>query len=117
GLEGWMTGGGGVGEGGGHRAGFADRMQTCRNCKRLFRADHVVELLGESEWVAAVLAACEAGAVAGTYIPRRAGLKRWAETKGKKLAPGLAIVRDPGLLAGVIEDGHDVPTLLTLLSS
>src|SRR5262249_55736338 len=91
--------------------------QTCRHCKRLFRADHVAELLGESEWVAAVLAACEPGAVAGTYIPRRIELKRWAETRGKKLAPGLAIVRDPSLISRINEDEHAVPMLLTILSS
>ena len=106
-----------VWEASGHLAGFADPMQTCRHCKRLFRADHVAELLDESEWVTAVLEACEPGAEPGTYVPRRSELKRWAETKGKKLAPGLAIVRDPGLLAAVVEGEHDVPMLLTILSS
>src|SRR6516162_1927237 len=106
-----------VWEASGHLAGFADPMQTCRHCKRLFRADHVAELLDESEWVAALRSVLEAGTVDGTYIPRRAELKRWAETRGRKLAPGLAIVREPGLIAGINEDEHDLPTLLTLLSS
>src|SRR5262249_60700019 len=77
-----------VWEASGHLAGFADPMQTCRHCKRLFRADHVAELLDESEWVASLRAVLEAGTVEGTYIPRRAELKRWAETKGRKVAAG-----------------------------
>src|SRR5215510_1836516 len=40
-----------VWEASGHLAGFADPMQTCRQCKRLFRADHVPDLLEESAWV------------------------------------------------------------------
>ena len=92
-------------------------MQTCRVCKKLYRADHVGELLDESEWVQALLATCEAGAVPGTYVPRRAELKRWAETKGKKVARGLAVVRDPALIAGLAENEHDVASLLGILSS
>src|SRR4029453_19196011 len=83
----------------------------------LFRADHVPELLDESEWVASLLESCDAGAEAGTYIPRRSELQRWAKTKGKKLAPGLAIVRQPELIAGIAEDEHDGPVLLTVVSS
>src|SRR5262249_48053828 len=83
-------------------------------CKRLFRADHVPELLEESEWVQALLALCDAGRVPGTYVPQRDELRRWAETKGKKAAPGLALVRHPEMIAGVTEDEHDLPTLLTL---
>ena len=106
-----------VWEASGHLAGFADPMQTCHNCKRLFRADHVSELLGESEWVSSLLEACEAGAEPATYIPRRDELERWAKTKGRKLAPGLAIVREPALVATIAEDESDVPMLLTVVSS
>jgi glycyl-tRNA synthetase len=106
-----------VWEASGHVGGFADPMQTCRQCKKLFRADHVAESLGESEWVAALLELCEPGAVPNTYVPRRTELERWARTRGKKLAPGLAMVREPGLIAGIAEDEHDVPTLLTIVSS
>ncbi len=45
-----------VWEASGHVGGFADPMQTCRQCKKLFRADHVPELLPESEWVRSLLA-------------------------------------------------------------
>src|SRR5262249_50366237 len=98
-------------------AGRAPPMQACRQWKKLFRGDHVREVLDESEWVQAVLDLCDAGAVPNAYIPRRAELERWAKTKGKKLAPGLAIVRDPGIIAGISEAEHDVPTLLTIVSS
>src|SRR6185436_7837728 len=39
-----------VWEASGHVGGFADPMQTCRQCKKLFRADHVGDALAESEW-------------------------------------------------------------------
>ena len=38
----------------GHVGGFNDPMQTCRQCKKLFRADHVWEGSSESEWVQAL---------------------------------------------------------------
>ncbi|HEV7732841.1 MAG TPA: glycine--tRNA ligase [Candidatus Binatia bacterium] len=107
-----------VWEASGHVGGFADPMQTCRQCKRLFRADHVEDLLAESEWVAALLAVCEAGTNPGTYTAPHAELKRWAETKGRKVAPGLLLVRKPAdVLGSLTGDAFDVPTLLRLLSS
>jgi len=105
-----------VWEASGHVGGFADPMQTCRQCKKLFRADHVGDALAESEWVTALLALCEQGSVPNTWIPRRSELERWARSKGKKLAPGLAIVRNPELIAGIAEDVHDVATLLAVAS-
>ena len=38
-----------VWEASGHVAGFSDPMQTCRQCKKLFRADQVWDMLKESE--------------------------------------------------------------------
>ena len=35
----------------GHYDLFSDLMQTCRQCKKLLRADHVEEMLLESDWV------------------------------------------------------------------
>src|SRR5438552_18111146 len=40
-----------VWEASGHVGGFQDPMQTCRQCKRLFRADQVWQALIESPWV------------------------------------------------------------------
>src|SRR5512147_756502 len=78
-----------VWEASGHVGGFSDPMQTCRQFKKLVRADHVAELLAEAEWVSAVLGVCEAGPQPVSFAPRRDALRRWAETKGKKAAPGL----------------------------
>src|SRR5687768_16110306 len=41
----------------GHVGGFSDPMSTCRQCKKLFRSDHVGEMLAEAEWVKAALEA------------------------------------------------------------
>ena len=43
-----------VWEASGHVGGFTDPMQTCRQCKKLFRADHVPDLLQDSPWVTAL---------------------------------------------------------------
>lgn len=75
----------------GHYDLFHDMMQTCRQCKRLFRADHVGEMLKESAWAKA-LAEAAGGDVSK---PNSEGLLKWAKSKGKKLAPGLALVRAP----------------------
>ncbi|HQY88651.1 MAG TPA: glycine--tRNA ligase, partial [Tepidisphaeraceae bacterium] len=37
-------------EASGHTATFADLMQSCRQCKKLVRADHVPNMLSEAEW-------------------------------------------------------------------
>src|SRR5450755_2525622 len=34
----------------GHAGGFSDPMSTCRQCKRLFRSDHVWNQISDSEW-------------------------------------------------------------------
>jgi glycyl-tRNA synthetase len=74
----------------GHVGGFADLMSTCKQCKKLMRWDHVWDMVGESEWFKAIGEMYgESGKVSSLQ------LKRWAETKGRKLAPGLALVRNP----------------------
>src|SRR5580658_10088698 len=82
----------------GHATGFSDPMCTCRQCKRLFRADHVPEMLREAEWVQSF-----AEAMAGDLPKFNSGAAlQWAQRKGKKLAPGLALVRNPqATLAGI----------------
>src|SRR2546423_5101866 len=39
-----------VWEASGHLGGFSDPMQTCRQCKKLLRADHVPEMLRDAAW-------------------------------------------------------------------
>jgi glycyl-tRNA synthetase len=83
-----------VWEASGHVGGFNDPMQTCRQCKKLFRADHVWEGLQESEWVRALRT--EFPGVTQDFLrPRLPDVTRWFESRGKKLAKGLAIVRNP----------------------
>ncbi len=78
----------------GHYDLFHDLMQTCRQCKRLFRADHIGEMLRESPWVGS-LAEATGAEIGRSASPRTEDVQKWAKTKGKKLAPGLALVREP----------------------
>ncbi len=75
----------------GHVGGFSDPMSTCRQCKRLFRSDHVRDMLREAEWVKSFSEALGGDAESAPFDAGQA--RQWAERKGKKLAPGLALVR------------------------
>jgi glycyl-tRNA synthetase len=74
----------------GHVGGFSDPMSTCRQCKKLFRADHVADMLRDAEWVKSLVG--ELGGEGASFDAEK--LKRWASKQGKKLAPGLALVRN-----------------------
>ena len=79
-----------VWEASGHVGGFQDPMQTCRQCKRHHRADQVGDGLKESEWGKSLGELYKSqDAVSGL------DLKNWARKHGRKLAPGLALVRNP----------------------
>jgi glycyl-tRNA synthetase len=78
----------------GHYDLFADKMQTCRHCKKLFRADHVWEMLRESEWVASLGKECGIAFTQDLATVDSQELARWARKKGTRLAPGLALVRN-----------------------
>ena len=81
-----------VWEASGHVGGFQDPMQTCRQCKKLHRADQVWDGIKNSEWARSLgefYQKSPDGLVSGV------ALKKWAQTKGRKLAPGLALVRNP----------------------
>ncbi len=79
-----------VWEASGHVGGFQDPMQTCRQCKRHLRADQVWDEVNDSEW---------ARSLGELYKSQEnvtsVELKHWAQKKGRKLAPGLALVRNP----------------------
>ena len=79
----------------GHYDLFHDFMQTCRQCKKLVRADHVGEMLKESEWVASFGTPFNLVATDKFLTVDGAALLKWAKTKGRKVAPGLALVRNP----------------------
>jgi glycyl-tRNA synthetase len=79
-------------EASGHLAGFSDPMQKCAGCGHLVRADHLWDILTQdSEWMNSLLQ--EFTPVTGEIDTPR--LIKWAKTKGKKLAPNLALVKNP----------------------
>jgi glycyl-tRNA synthetase len=83
-----------VWEASGHVGGFADPMQTCRQCKKHLRADHVPGLWEEAGWRKTALEVF--AEMRRRSDPRLSvQLEKWAGGKGKKLAPGLALVRNP----------------------
>jgi glycyl-tRNA synthetase len=77
-----------VWEASGHVGGFSDPMQSCRRCRRMFRADQVAEQLRESAWMKS-LADAAAGANDGAVVWDAERAFRWLERKGGALAPGL----------------------------
>jgi len=80
-----------VWEASGHLAGFADPMRKCPGCGHFVRADHLWDILTESEWLNSLLQ--EFTPHTGDIDSNR--LMKWAKGKGKKLAPNLALVRNP----------------------
>ncbi|MGB8355716.1 MAG: glycine--tRNA ligase, partial [Chthoniobacteraceae bacterium] len=75
----------------GHVDTFADPMSTCKSCKKLVRTDQWWSLMSEQAWVQSL-----AGVInMETQSFDGATLLRWAERKGKQLAPNLALVRNP----------------------
>ena len=76
----------------GHAAGFADPMRKCPGCGTFVRADQLADMLAtNSEWVSSLLQVFEP--LTGRYDSPK--LLNWARQKGKKLAPNLALVRNP----------------------
>jgi glycyl-tRNA synthetase len=107
-----------VWEASGHVDNFSDPMQTCRQCKKLFRADQVWEMVKDSLWLKSL---------GQTSLPHpdpdKVGISgerllEWATTRGKKLAPGMALVRNPTVtlssLAERLEGGEQLD-LITIL--
>jgi len=101
----------------GHAAGFADPMQTCRQCKKLFRADQVRDILPEAEWVLSLLKVMTVGEGLYPQSPalnlllrncswKNSDLAKWANSKGQKLAPGMALVRNTETTLQTLEDIH-----------
>jgi len=109
----------------GHYDLFHDMMQTCRQCKRLFRADQVFDMLKEAQWVQSLASTLEIGPEGRLLKADAEGLLRWAKSKGRKLAPGLALVRkaesmQPALLSRLADltgQGMSLPELLRFLAT
>ncbi len=105
-----------VWEASGHLTGFKDPMRKCPGCGYFVRADHVLdELATKSMWVDSLLQ--EFTVITGEIDTPR--LLKWARGKGKRLAPNLALVREPevtlSFLATRVNGQPDAPPDLTEL--
>ena len=94
----------------GHAAGFSDPMRKCPGCGHFVRADQLWEILATgSEWFNSLLQQFEP--VTGKIDSPH--LLSWARSKGKKLAPNLALVKNPevtlSFLATRINGQPDAP--------
>ncbi|HSY19026.1 MAG TPA: glycine--tRNA ligase [Candidatus Acidoferrales bacterium] len=85
----------------GHVDTFSDPMCSCKACKKLIREDQWWTMMCEQSWVQSLAAIVEAG----TNQLSGEDLLKWAKTKGKSLAPNLALVRNPEVtLSWLAED-------------
>ncbi|GJQ28908.1 MAG: glycine--tRNA ligase [Phycisphaerae bacterium] len=81
-----------VWEASGHLAGFADPMRKCPGCGHFVRADQYWETMAQwSEWLNTLIQGFEPHT--GRYDTEV--ILKWARTKGKRVAPNLAVVRNP----------------------
>jgi glycyl-tRNA synthetase len=80
-----------VWEASGHIGTFADPTRKCAACGRFTRADQLWPILAESAWMNSLIQ--EFTPITGTIDSPR--LMKWAQGKGKRLAPNLALVRNP----------------------
>lgn len=86
-----------VWEASGHLAGFADPMRKCPGCGHFVRADQLWDIIvTSSDWFNSLIQEF-APSRDGTQTPGidAPSLMKWARGKGKKLAPNLAVVKNP----------------------
>jgi len=83
-------------EASGHVGGFSDPMQTCRVCKKLFRADHIPDMLREADWVMDLMETLSVSDMnASVDMTNDMGkVINWLQRKGKKLAQGLVATKE-----------------------
>ena len=100
----------------GHVGTFADPTRKCPGCGKFVRADQLWSLLAESAWMNSLIQ--EFTPISGQYDTPR--LMKWAKGKGKKLAPNLALVRNPEVtlswLATRVNGQPDAPPTLQELT-
>src|SRR5438067_636564 len=94
-----------VWEASGHVGGFQDPMQSCRQCRKLYRADQVVTMLKESTWAKSLDEARKSMKDVGE-------LERWVAKKGKTAAPNLLAVREPAGVFNWLKEGFPGATFL-----
>lgn len=79
-------------EASGHLSTFADPMRKCPACGHFVRADHLWDMLVTgSKWFDDLLQQFQPD----TALIDTPHLMQWAKGRGKKLAPNLALVRNP----------------------
>jgi len=84
-------------EASGHTATFADPMRRCVKCGHIVRADHLWDMLvTTSKWFNDLIQEFEYVPSSTPHPTLQTGkIVRWARSRGKKLAPNLALVRNP----------------------
>jgi len=84
-------------EASGHTATFADPMRRCVKCGHIVRADHLWDMLvTTSKWFNDLIQEFEYAPGSTPHPTLQTGkIVRWARSRGKKLAPNLALVRNP----------------------
>ena len=96
----------------GHVGAFADPTRKCPGCGKFTRADHLWVILAECEWMNSLIQ--EFTPVTGSIDTPR--LMKWAKGKGQRLAPNLALVRNPEVtlswLATRVNGQPDAPPTL-----
>ncbi len=97
----------------GHVGTFADPMRKCKRCGHFVRADHLWDILAQDcRWFDSLLQEFTPGS-GEIDTPR---LMKWARGKGKKIAPNLALVRNPEVtlswLATRVTGQDDAPSEL-----
>jgi len=83
----------------GHFDLFCDMMQTCRQCKKLFRADHVADAVFAMEWYKELQDIWRS-----RDLVDLGKLREWARKSGKKKAPGLGLVRKTDAVLAALEE-------------
>lgn len=85
-------------EASGHLGGFNDPMRKCTKCGHFVRGDHLLDIIvTSSKWFNDLIQTFQPATAGPTPHPTfdAESLMRWAKGKGKKLAPNLALVRNP----------------------
>jgi glycyl-tRNA synthetase len=100
----------------GHVATFADPTRKCPGCGKFTRADQLWAILAESPWMNSLIQ--EFTPITGRIDTPH--LMKWAKGKGQRLAPNLALVRNPEVtmvgLATRVNGQPDAPPTLQELT-
>ena len=73
----------------GHVDTFSDPMSTCRRCQKLVRSDQAWDLIEQTPYAKSLEGVFNNGRFKGEKI------LHWATHEGRKLAPNMAVVREP----------------------